>query len=159
MVGAAYGNMMRKVMAASIFLGVASGMGMGIGGYTFIYAKGFSYMTNAPETCANCHVMQGHYDAWIKSSHKNVAVCNDCHTPHTLIGKYYVKAMNGYHHSLAFTTGRFPDQIQIKPNNRQVTEEACRYCHADIVESIDSLGHGPRALDCIRCHASVGHMK
>ena len=152
-------NWMRGVMWASVFFGVASGVGLGVGSYTFIYARGLSYMTDAPETCANCHVMQDHYDAWIKSSHKDVAVCNDCHTPHNFFGKYYIKALNGFHHSLAFTTGHFPDEIQIKPGNRAVTEGACRSCHADIVTAIDRFGHGPDALDCIRCHATVGHLK
>ncbi|HDP34885.1 MAG TPA: cytochrome c nitrite reductase small subunit [Candidatus Hydrogenedentes bacterium] len=146
-------------MYASVFLGAVSGLGLGIGSYTFIYAKGLSYMTDAPETCANCHVMQEHYDGWIKSSHHAVAVCNDCHTPHTFLGKYWVKGMNGFHHSLAFTTGNFPDQIEIKPGNRAVTESSCRYCHADMVEQIDAFGHGPQALDCIHCHNTVGHLK
>lgn len=148
----------RGAVLASVFLGITSGIGAGIGGYTFLYAKGFSYLTDAPQTCANCHVMQEYYDSWIKSSHHAVAVCNDCHTPHDFFGKYFVKASNGFHHSLAFTTGRFPDQIQIKPNNRAVTEAACRYCHADIVQLVDSFGHGPSSLECLRCHGSVGHL-
>ncbi len=154
-----YSIWVQRALYASVFLGVVSGLGIGIGSYTFIYAKGFSYMTDAPETCANCHIMQEHLDAWVKSSHHAVAVCNDCHTPHTFIGKYWVKALNGFHHSLAFTTGNFPDQIQIKPGNRAVVEGACRHCHADMVERIDAFGHGPQALDCVRCHDSVGHLR
>lgn len=153
------GGWVRIAVLTSLFFGLVAGAGLGIGGYTFVYAKGFSYMGNAPETCANCHVMQDHLDSWAKSSHKQVAVCNDCHTPHNFLGKYYVKAMNGFHHSLAFTTGRFPDYIRIRPSNHTVTEDACRYCHGDIVQAIDSLGHGPQALDCIRCHDTVGHLK
>lgn len=69
---------------------------MGVVGYTFVYAKGASYLTNDPKACANCHVMQDYYDAWIKSSHRAVAVCNDCHAPHdNMVRKYYVKADNG----------------------------------------------------------------
>ncbi len=153
------GSRMGIPLGIALFMGAASGLGLGIGGYTFLYARGISYMGNAPETCANCHVMQEYLDAWIKSSHKDVAVCNDCHTPHTFVGKYWVKAMNGFHHSLAFTTGHFPDNIQIRPSNREVTEGACRYCHADMVQVIDSFGHGPGALECIRCHDTVGHLK
>ena len=65
------------------------GLGLGVGGYTFLYAKGWSYFTNDPAACANCHVMREHYNAWIKSSHRAVATCNDCHTPHNFFGKYY----------------------------------------------------------------------
>jgi len=151
--------LIKRALYASVFLGVVAGLGFGIGSYTFVYAKGFSYITNDPGACANCHVMQEYLDGWAKSSHHAVAVCNDCHTPHTFFGKYYVKGMNGFHHSLAFTTGNFPDRIQIKPGNRAVAESSCRYCHAEMVQQIDSHGHGPESLDCIWCHSSVGHLK
>src|SRR6266446_5493121 len=72
--------------AAAIMFGIVLGLGLGIGGYTFLYAKGWSYLTNDPAACANCHVMREHYDAWIKSSHRAVATCNDCHTPHNFSG-------------------------------------------------------------------------
>ncbi|HYP29673.1 MAG TPA: NapC/NirT family cytochrome c [Blastocatellia bacterium] len=72
---------MRSPAIARIVFGVAVGLAAGVGGYTFIYAKGYSYLTNDPAACANCHIMQDHYDGWIKSSHRSVAACNDCHTP------------------------------------------------------------------------------
>ena len=87
---------MRARVVKGTILGVALGAALGIGGYTFIYAKGASYLTNNPQACANCHVMQNHYDAWLKSTHRSVAVCNDCHAPHNLIGKYLIKADNGF---------------------------------------------------------------
>jgi cytochrome c nitrite reductase small subunit len=90
-----------------------AGLFVGLGAYTFLYAKGYSYLTNNPEACANCHVMQAQYEAWLKSSHHVVAVCNDCHTPHNIIGKYAVKANNGFWHSFYFTTGYYPDTIEI----------------------------------------------
>ena len=58
----------------------------GIGAFTFGYGKGWSYLSNTPTTCANCHVMQGHYDSWQNSTHRHVAVCNDCHLPHNHFG-------------------------------------------------------------------------
>ena len=78
---------------------VAIGLAAGIGGYTFVYAHGASYLTNDPAACINCHVMREQYDGWIKSSHRAVAVCNDCHTPHDLVGKYATKGQNGFWHS------------------------------------------------------------
>jgi cytochrome c nitrite reductase small subunit len=142
----------------AVVLGVGIGVAAGVGAYTFIYAKGSSYLTNDPAACANCHVMQEYYDAWVKSSHRAVAVCNDCHTPHSLVPKYMTKASNGYHHSMAFTTGDFPDNIRIKPHNREITEHACRSCHETVVQEIehpDSRGE----VSCIRCHDTVGHMR
>ncbi|MBE2216221.1 MAG: NapC/NirT family cytochrome c, partial [Opitutaceae bacterium] len=56
------------------------GAALGICGYTFIYAKGYSYLVNDPAACANCHVMEEQYSGWMKSSHRAVATCNDCHT-------------------------------------------------------------------------------
>jgi cytochrome c nitrite reductase small subunit len=131
-----------------------------VGGYTFLYAKGGSYLTNDPEACANCHIMREHYDGWIKSSHRSVASCNDCHTPHALLPKYATKASNGFWHSFAFTTGRFHEPIQIKARNREITEKACRTCHLEIVEEIEGMpSSGSVGISCVRCHASVGHLR
>ena len=147
---------MRLSFTQSVVLGGALGLAIGIGGYTFVFAKGASYLTNDPKACANCHIMQDHYDAWLKSSHRSVATCNDCHTPPGFVPKYLTKAENGFFHSLYFTTGNFPDPVRIKPRNRAVTELACRKCHTPIIESIEAhAGVGP--LACLRCHSEVGH--
>ena len=96
-----------------IAIGVALGLAGGIGGFTFVYARGASYLTNDPAACANCHIMNDQYDAWLKSSHRAVAVCNDCHTPHGLGPKYVTKGLNGFWHSYAFTLGGYPDPLRI----------------------------------------------
>jgi cytochrome c nitrite reductase small subunit len=138
-------------------LGVAIGLAVGVGGYTFVYARGGSYLTDDPAACANCHVMREHYAGWIKSSHRAAAACNDCHTPPGLVSKYATKASNGFWHSFAFTTGRFPDPLRIKATNRAIAEQACRKCHGAIVEAIDGP-HGAGAPTCLRCHHTVGHL-
>jgi cytochrome c nitrite reductase small subunit len=151
---------MIPVALVSIFL---VGCVIGVGVHTFIYAKGASYMTDDPKACMNCHVMREQYDGWLKGSHRNVAVCNDCHTPAGFIGKYTTKALNGFHHSLAFTSGRFPDVIQITERNHQITENSCRKCHSEITHSIDTQARvaaaGAGQLSCVRCHSTVGHMR
>ncbi len=142
---------------SNVVVGLAFGVVAGIGGFTFIYARGYSYMTDDPAACVNCHVMREQFDGWVKSSHRSVAVCNDCHTPPGLVGKYVTKARNGFWHSFYFTTGRFHEPIQITPRNRDVTEQACRKCHAAVTDAIE--GHaGQGDLSCIRCHSRVGHM-
>lgn len=144
---------------AALLVGIAAGLGF----FTLGYAKGASYLTNDPAACANCHVMSEHYAAWMKGSHRSVAVCNDCHTPHNLVGKYTTKALNGFWHSFYFTTGNYPDPLRITPRNHRVTEQACRYCHAEIVSAIDPGPHAStqsgatEPISCIRCHAYVGH--
>ncbi len=150
---------MKAYAFAGAFLSVAIGAGAGLGAYTFIYAKGDSYLTDDPGACANCHVMQGYYDAWVKSSHHVAAVCNDCHTPPGLVGKYATKASNGFWHSFAFTTGRFPDPLRIKPHNAEIVEESCGVCHLEIVQAIRGPHGDERELSCVRCHRSVGHLQ
>jgi cytochrome c nitrite reductase small subunit len=142
-----------------IVLGILLGALLGTGAYAFVYAKGYSYLLNDPSACANCHAMRTQYDAWIKSSHHSAAACNDCHTPHNLIGKYAVKASNGFFHSFYFTTGRYPDNIQITRFDLRVTEAACRRCHQQITQAIDGNAAHARAEDiqCTRCHYAVGH--
>jgi cytochrome c nitrite reductase small subunit len=144
------------LVATAAVVGVAAGLGA----YTFVYARGASYLTNDPTACANCHVMREQLAGWVASSHHGVAACNDCHTPPDLIGKYATKASNGFWHSFAFTTGRFPEPIQITPRNRAVTEPACRGCHAPIVAAIDPAASDrpDDALSCIPCHRNVGHL-
>lgn len=139
-------------------LAVLVGASVGVGGYTFIYARGSAYLTNDPAACGNCHVMSDHVDGWVKSSHHDVAVCNDCHTPHDLVGKYSTKALNGYNHSRAFTTGLFEEPIQIKQRSLDIVEDNCRRCHGDMVTAIDGpRREGDARISCVRCHASVGH--
>ena len=147
----------RGLFAAAVLVGLV----IGIGSYTFLYAKGYSYLTNDPAACANCHVMQDHFDAWTRASHRSVAVCNDCHTPPGLIPKYLTKAQNGFWHSFYFTTGNYPDPLRITPRNQRVTEMACRKCHAELTASIDPAhaDTGLRGLECSSCHNDVGHIE
>jgi cytochrome c nitrite reductase small subunit len=144
---------------AAIVLGSLAGLGIGIASSTFLYAQGWAYLTNNPAACANCHIMQDHYDAWVKSSHRTVATCNDCHTPAHIVAKYYTKADHGFWHSYAFTTGDFHAPIRMKARSQAVTESTCRVCHLAIVQTIETP-HGDRErLSCIRCHNGVGHPK
>jgi cytochrome c nitrite reductase small subunit len=149
----------KLTMLLAVVIALALGAAAGIGGYTFTYVKGASYLRDDPKACANCHIMQDHLDGWIKSSHRSVATCNDCHTPPGFVSKYFTKAEHGFFHSLAFTTGRFHEPVQIKGRSRRVTEGACRKCHQDIVHDIDATRAAGASISCLRCHASVGHAK
>ena len=129
---------------------------VGLGIFTFVYAQGASYLSDDPSSCVNCHVMRDQYDGWNHGSHKAVATCNDCHTPHTFLEKYMIKGLNGWNHSVAFTTGNFPEPIQITELNHEVALENCIYCHGDMVAAISHEADA-EPTDCIRCHAGVGH--
>lgn len=102
----------RLATVLPILAGVTIGLATGLAAYTFVYARGYSYLLDDPAACANCHVMNPQMDSWVKSSHHAVATCNDCHTPKGAVGKYATKALNGWNHSLAFTTGDFDEPIR-----------------------------------------------
>lgn len=145
-----------RMGAVFILVGMIGGI-FGLGAFTFVYARGESYLVDDAAACANCHVMREVFDAWNHGSHKAVASCNDCHTPHNnIISKYAVKAINGFNHSVAFTLNNFHEPIRITGMNRQVVQDSCVYCHSNVVSM---MGHVDAAepTDCISCHQSVGH--
>ena len=142
------------------------GILIGTGGYTFIYAKGYSYLSNDPQACVNCHIMRGEYDGWQKASHHGAATCNDCHVPHALIPKYLTKAENGYAHSRAFTFQDFHEPIEMRDRSKQIVLDNCIECHKQMVSNLTaSAGTFSQngtdihrgQVDCIQCHRGVGH--
>ncbi len=149
-----------RFRVAVIVIGIFVGIAAGLGSYTFVYARGYSYLTNDPAACANCHVMRDYYGGWLKGPHRSVAVCNDCHAPHNFFGKYATKASNGFWHSFYFTSGHYPDNLEIKPRNLRIADEACLHCHREITQAIlSSPAHGEKGkTSCVRCHYDAGHM-
>ncbi|MCC7459858.1 MAG: cytochrome c nitrite reductase small subunit [Proteobacteria bacterium] len=140
-----------------VMMTIGFGVLIGVCVYTFLYAKGWSYLTDRPTACANCHIMQNQYDGWIHSSHKQVATCNTCHTPSNFAGKWYTKATNGFWHSYYFTTGWFEEPIRITDRGLKVVEKRCQQCHATLIQAM----HGGPRLDgrwCTNCHGDVGHL-
>ena len=144
----------RGLIALAIMLGLLAG----VGGFTFLYAEGFSYMSDDPRVCANCHIMQPQYDSWQKASHHTVATCVDCHLPHGLIRKYLSKAENGFHHSRAFTFQDFHEPIMIQPKSARILQENCLQCHGALVHQQIARGTDSQEdMRCTHCHSAVGH--
>ena len=149
--------------STAVLLGALVGAGM----FTFVEAKGASYLSDDPAVCVNCHIMREEYDGWRHASHHAVATCNDCHLPHdNLAHKLLVKASNGYHHSRAFTLQDFVEPIRIKPSNAAVLEANCLRCHGPLTAEITAHGTLGVPTDpsleadlfgCVRCHQEVGH--
>jgi cytochrome c nitrite reductase small subunit len=111
--------------------------------------------------------MQPQYDAWQKSSHRQVAVCVDCHLPHAFVPKYLAKTENGWRHGKLFTTQGFKEPIELHPTGERILQDNCVRCHDALV----SMSHGSEIgrrtsrqderlineLPCVHCHSGVGH--
>ncbi len=145
------------VMAVVVLTGAALGLTI----YTFVYAKGFSYLTDKPEACGNCHVMREVVTSWRSGDHHHAAVCNDCHVPHNFVGKWVTKGINGFHHSFAFTFTDVPVAIRAGSLSRAVAQANCERCHGALFhgQSVPRGGGGADAGErrCITCHRQVGH--
>jgi cytochrome c nitrite reductase small subunit len=152
---------------AAIVLCLTIGLAGGLGAYTFNFAHGLSYFSNDPKACVNCHVMNDYYDSWQKSGHGHVAVCNDCHSPHNIVGKLITKADNGWNHSVKFTLRTYEKApIVIRKVNADRLRHNCIHCHENLVSDIrgaealypaSAHGAGTEDIDCLRCHSDVGH--
>jgi cytochrome c nitrite reductase small subunit len=140
-----------------LLLAALVGVLAGLGGYTFLYAEGLSYMSSDPKACVNCHIMQPQFESWQKASHHNVATCVECHLPHGFIGKWLAKAENGYHHSKAFTFQDFHEPIMIKTKSSRILQENCLACHGALVHDLVARARSDDDISCVHCHAGVGH--
>lgn len=142
----------------SALLAIVLGVPIGIGLFTVQYAGGTSYLSSDPQACANCHIMTSQYDSWQKASHHGVATCVDCHLPADFVGKYVAKAVNGYHHSKAFTFQDFDEPIRIGERNADILQRNCVRCHSELLHP--AMANASRSRDelrCVHCHRSVGH--
>ncbi len=147
-------------LIAVVVLGAIVGILM----YLFVVSNASSYLSDAPETCINCHIMSPQYATWQHSSHREVATCNDCHVPHTNpVAKYYFKAKDGIRHASKFTMRAEPQVIHIGEEGKKVVQENCKRCHDFVNENVsaiyatyESVQHGDGKL-CWDCHREIPH--
>jgi cytochrome c nitrite reductase small subunit len=137
-----------------VVLGVAAGLGL----FVFHISRADSYLSDAPETCMNCHVMTTEYVTWQHGSHAHVATCNDCHVPHdNLVSQYSFKARDGLWHATVFTMRWEPQVIRLSKGAIPVVENNCRRCHAGVIENVSLAKQAPDAEHCWDCHQEVPH--
>ena len=116
-----------------------------------------AYGGSAPETCANCHVMDSQYENWYHAPHENFTECVDCHLPHDNTVIYYLeKGRQGAKDVYAFTTGNIPVQIRASERTKGIIQTNCLRCHQLTVESI-TMGAQPFDRYCWDCHRDVSH--
>jgi cytochrome c nitrite reductase small subunit len=134
------------------------GMAAGTGLFVLHVSRAVSYLSDAPETCMNCHVMTTQYVTWQHSSHAGAATCNDCHVPHdTLAGQYAFKARDGLWHATVFTMRWEPQVIRLSQRAVPVVEDNCRRCHARVIGDVSANRHAAGDLRCWECHREVPH--
>jgi cytochrome c nitrite reductase small subunit len=113
-----------------------------------------SYLSDAPQTCMNCHVMTDAYASWQQSSHGRVTVCNDCHVPHiNPVAKYTFKASDGLKHSYVFTFRLEPQVLDLSKGAKPVVQDNCLRCHFGVLEMVRLSDSSQRK--CWDCHNNI----
>lgn len=116
-----------------------------------------AYGGSAPETCANCHVMDSQYENWYHAPHEKVTECVDCHLPHeNVVAYYFEKGRQGAKDVYAFTTGNIPVAIRASERSKNIIQSNCLRCHQATVESV-VMGAQPFDRYCWDCHRNVAH--
>ena len=138
-----------------IFIAIAAAV-IALGFFVFV-TDAPAYGGSAPETCANCHVMDSQYENWYHAAHEKVTECVDCHLPHDNIAVYYLeKGRQGAKDVFAFTTGNIPIAIRASQKSRSIIQQNCIRCHNNTVENI-LMGAQSFDRQCWDCHRSVAH--
>lgn len=126
----------------------------------------FSYLSDNPKTCINCHIMVPQYVTWFHSSHREAATCNDCHVPQdNIIKTYGFKAMDGLKHSAIFTIRGEEQAIIIGRMGKGAVQANCQRCHRALFEQASYLPqtlknfHLRTERTCWECHREVPHGK
>jgi cytochrome c nitrite reductase small subunit len=99
-------------MSRLLFILAIAAAAIALGFFVFV-TDAPAYGGSAPETCANCHVMDSQYENWYHGPHENFTECVDCHLPHDNAVVYYLeKGRQGAKDVYAFTTGDIPVAIR-----------------------------------------------
>ncbi len=146
---------------------VITGAFVGLFIYTFFASRAYSYLSDDPATCVNCHIMGPYYATWMHSSHGKDTNCNDCHVPHNnIFNKYFFKAKDGLRHSAVFTIRGEADALQTIDASSKVIMENCIRCHTQLNTEFVKTGRmGFKDVKemngnaCWDCHREVPHTR
>lgn len=144
---------------------IVAGIVAGLGAYTFYMSRSYSYLSDDPSACINCHIMTPFYASWQHSAHAQWTTCNDCHVPHdNVFKKYAFKAKDGLYHAAVFTMNAEPMAIRPRTESYEVIMDNCIRCHGDLNTSIVNTGlacykdvEQGNAKACWDCHRDVVH--
>jgi cytochrome c nitrite reductase small subunit len=136
--------------------GVAAGLGLAVAHVS----RAASYLSDAPETCMNCHVMTPQYVTWQHSSHREAATCNDCHVPQDDFFRHWLfKAQDGMRHSRVFTFRQEPQVIRLSAGAVPVVEANCRRCHGGLLAHLREDAPAAGGPLCWDCHRDTPHSR
>lgn len=142
------------------------GILIGLCGYKFYISKAYTYLSDDPKACVNCHIMEPEYATWMHSSHGRNTMCNDCHVPHdNVFRKYYFKANDGLRHATMFTFRMEPQVIKMHSPGQRVVQENCIRCHSTLVSEVQAgkvtaeMAHADNGKLCWDCHREVPHSR
>jgi len=94
------------------------------------------------------------YATWQRGSHGRVAICVDCHLPHTNpVAKLAFKGMDGSKHMTVFMMRREPQVFRLSQSAVPVVQANCIRCHADQFMMIRLAAASERV--CWDCHTNV----
>lgn len=146
---------------------ILGGVIVGLGAYSVYMSRAYSYLSDDPAACINCHIMTPYYQSWNHSSHALWATCNDCHVPHdNVISKYAFKAKDGLYHSAVFTAKAEPQVIRPREESYEVIMNNCIRCHTQLNTEFVNTGmieycdvKEGKGKACWDCHTQVPHSK
>lgn len=138
----------------------------GLGAYTVYASRAWSYLSDEPSTCVNCHIMAPYYATWSHSSHARDATCNDCHVPQdNALKKWYFKGKDGLRHAAVFTVRGEPQVMEAINESSEVIMDNCIRCHTQLNTEFVKTGMIDYTMAkegagkaCWDCHRDVPHM-
>lgn len=156
-------NILPNYFIIPLFL--VGGIIVGIVGYLIYVSSVYSYMSDEPTACVNCHIMSPYYQSWQHSSHGVWTNCNDCHVPNdNMANKYIFKAIDGVYHAAVFTMCAEPQVIRPREASSNVIMANCIRCHTQlntefvntgmIDYTASTMGEGKACWDC---HRDIPH--
>jgi cytochrome c nitrite reductase small subunit len=160
---------MKNSNFATIAATVAAIVAVGMLVYLVNISRATSYLSDKPEACINCHVMNSQYASWRHSAHFRYAECIDCHLPAgDGLETYIAKATDGLHHAEAFTLNKFGQRMVISETGKKRVQANCIRCHAAVVTNVIrnrdrfhdfTNPQANAAVYCWNCHRETPHGK
>jgi len=155
----------------------AAGAGCVISGVVIAAAAGSVSYSSRTDFCMSCHEMRVVAEqGWMRSSHYHndkgvVADCADCHVPHGIPAKLWVKARDGTKDILVHFLGesdpaRMDWDHLARTARGKIHDSACRTCHSNLTPDGASVKmwtahreyeRTPERKRCLDCHAEEFH--